>query len=265
VKSFCFESYGVNVRIESSSRTLLEEAISIARHSLLNRISEQAASSSDHVIVLRYRVGNIWMTFDGVDEGDAVSEAAWANYFDTRIRLLVGEYAPNLVFLHAGAVAWRGKAIILPGDSFAGKSTLVAELVRRGAEYLSDEYAILDSGANVHAFPRDIGMRHNGNSSEPYFLSPAALAAHIPSEPVPARLVLLAQYRARARWHPVELTHGQGVLEIIPHAISIRAKTRSTLATLKTLSTRAIILRTLRGDARNCSRKIIDFVDKTMM
>jgi len=47
----------------------------------------------------------------------------------------VAEHAPDYIFVHAGVVAWRGRAIILPGVSFAGKSSLVAELVRAGATY----------------------------------------------------------------------------------------------------------------------------------
>ncbi len=37
------------------------------------------------------------------------------------------------LWLHAGAVAWRGRALVLPGSPFAGKSTLVAALLDRGA------------------------------------------------------------------------------------------------------------------------------------
>ena len=40
--------------------------------------------------------------------------------------------------LHAAAVAWQGRAIVIPGHSHAGKSTLTAALLRAGAGYLSD-------------------------------------------------------------------------------------------------------------------------------
>src|SRR5277367_3536052 len=42
--------------------------------------------------------------------------------------------------VHAGAVLWRGRALLLPGGTHAGKSSLVTELLRRGATYYSDEY-----------------------------------------------------------------------------------------------------------------------------
>ena len=58
--------------------------------------------------------------------------------------LVMGARTRQWVFLHAGVVGWGGRALLLPGRSFAGKSTLVEALVRAGAIYYSDEYAVLD-------------------------------------------------------------------------------------------------------------------------
>src|SRR6201989_340392 len=60
---------------------------------------------------------------------------------ESDLRLYVAERARRRVFVHAGAVGWRGRAILIPGRSFSGKTTLVAELVKAGAKYYSDEYA----------------------------------------------------------------------------------------------------------------------------
>lgn len=50
----------------------------------------------------------------------------------------------RLLFIHAGAVAFAGRGMILVGQSGAGKTSTVAALVRKGAAYLSDEVALLD-------------------------------------------------------------------------------------------------------------------------
>src|SRR6476646_7063652 len=50
-------------------------------------------------------------------------------------RHTVAALSPQRVFVHAGVVGLRGGAIVIPGASFSGKTTLVAELVRRGASY----------------------------------------------------------------------------------------------------------------------------------
>ena len=64
--------------------------------------------------------------------------------FATRLKAYIAEMARRRVFVHAGAVGWHGKAIIIPGRSMSGKTSLVRELVRAGAIYYSDEYAVLD-------------------------------------------------------------------------------------------------------------------------
>ena len=49
----------------------------------------------------------------------------------------------DMVAIHSGVVAWNGCAALLPGASHAGKTTLVTGLLKRGAVYSSDEYALL--------------------------------------------------------------------------------------------------------------------------
>jgi hypothetical protein len=83
-----------------------------------------------------------------------------------QLMIHVAEYAPDFVFVHAGVVAWQGRALLLPGVSHAGKSTLVAELVRAGATYYSDEFALLDSQGRVHPFARDLRIRQPGKPDQ---------------------------------------------------------------------------------------------------
>ncbi len=52
---------------------------------------------------------------------------------ESDLRLFVAEVARHRVFVHAGVVGWKGRAIVIPGRSYSGKSTMVAELVRAGA------------------------------------------------------------------------------------------------------------------------------------
>src|SRR5262249_31683129 len=62
----------------------------------------------------------------------------------------VAQRSREMLFVHAGVVGWRGLAIVVPGRSHTGKSTLIAELVRHGATYWSDEFAVLDDAGRVH-------------------------------------------------------------------------------------------------------------------
>ena len=113
--------------------------------------------------------------------------------FESDLQLHVAELAPRYVFVHAGVVGWRGRAILLPGRSMAGKSVLVAEWLRAGATDHSDEYAVLDGRGRVHPYapparPSDgeRGARPAGAGS-PERLRPKAAcgAAHRPRRAVP--------------------------------------------------------------------------------
>src|SRR5438876_5612788 len=47
--------------------------------------------------------------------------------FDRDVQAYVAEAARGRVFVHAGVVGWEGRAIVLPGRTFTGKTTLTAE------------------------------------------------------------------------------------------------------------------------------------------
>lgn len=55
--------------------------------------------------------------------------------FENDVQMHVAETSPHYVFVHAGVVGWRGRAILVPGRSFTGKTTLVTALLRLGATY----------------------------------------------------------------------------------------------------------------------------------
>jgi hypothetical protein len=157
--SFTFESYGVTVRLRSNLPAMLAKAESVARVSLLGNVSVIGRKNVDLDIELIKEGRTYLLRQNGEYVADGTSSLKFFKYFDSVIRASVGENAPELVFLHGGVVGWKGKAIVLPADSFKGKSTIVAELVRQGATYLSDDFALFDKDGSVHAFARPISMR----------------------------------------------------------------------------------------------------------
>ena len=82
--------------------------------------------------------------------------------FDSWVRFSVAELTDRRVFVHAGVVGWKNRAILIPGKSFAGKTSLVAELVKAGATYYSDEFAVLDSQGLVHPYHKPLSLREPG-------------------------------------------------------------------------------------------------------
>jgi hypothetical protein len=58
----------------------------------------------------------------------------------------------DLLFLHAAAVEWKGKAYLLAAESGSGKSTTTWALLHRGFGYVSDELSAIDL-STMQVFP----------------------------------------------------------------------------------------------------------------
>jgi hypothetical protein len=85
---------------------------------------------------------------------------ALADYVYLKILNTVQTEVRSHVLIHAGAVARRGRGLIVAADSWHGKTTMVVEAVRRGADFLSDEIAAIGrADGRVHAYPRALGLR----------------------------------------------------------------------------------------------------------
>jgi hypothetical protein len=109
----------------------------------------------------------------------------------------VAQRSRQMLFVHAGVIGWRGLAIVVPGRSHTGKSTLVAELVRRGAVYYSDEFAVLDDLGLVHPYRRPLVLR--GQTTPPPDLR--LVRADAP-EPLPIGVVVAGRYQPGVTWRP---------------------------------------------------------------
>ena len=168
--------------------------------------------------------------------------------FESDLRLYVAELATHRVFVHAGVVGWKGQGLVIPGRSYSGKSTLVAELVRAGATYYSDEYAVLDSRGRVHPFSKPIELREEGEFTQTK-ITAAELGGHSGTRPLPVGLVLMTQFKSGARWRPRKLTAGRGVLEMLFNTVSARRSPERALATLQRVTSQAEVLKGVRGNA----------------
>lgn len=179
--------------------------------------------------------------------------------FETDVTQYVAEYARRRLFVHAGVVEWGGRAIVIPGRSFSGKSTLVAELVRLGATYYSDEYAVLDGEGRVHPYPRPLSIRGDGRKPAKV---PVEELGGLPGDgPAPVGVVAVAPYRAGVRWRPRTLTAGQGVLELLANTVSARHQPAMALATLHKVFSEATVLKGTRGEAGATASALLDFMD----
>lgn len=180
---------------------------------------------------------------------------------ESHLHLSIAEAARGRLFVHAGVVGWRGRAIVLPGRTFSGKTTLVAALVRAGATYYSDEYAVFDARGRVHPYPIALSVRdETGERSRKY---PAdALGRPLGVRPLPVGLVALSRYRPGGRWRPRLLSPGQAMLELLANTVAARLRPKAALATLTKVVSQAPMLKGTRGEAGELVAAILDKFDR---
>lgn len=263
IRPFVFESFGVVIKIDGNVQQIIDDGEKVARASLLNWLRPVKRKKADVSFYLTRTKTRYVLHQD--DEGIASSRGKkkFFKFFDGIIRITVGENAKDRVFIHAGAVGWKGKGIILPAESFKGKSTLVAELVRQGAEYYSDDFAIFDKDGLLHPFPRIISMRTT-DGVYPYEITVESLGGKAATKPLPVGLVLFTQYESSKKWKPVKITAGKGVLEMIPFVLPMRKTPEFSMRVLKSIAGRAIMIGSRRGAAKEFAKALLDFVDKNV-
>lgn len=176
--------------------------------------------------------------------------------FDTHLRAAFAEFSRKKLFVHAGVVGWNGKAIVFPGKSQAGKSTLIAELVKAGATYFSDEYAVLDEQGRVHPFAKPLSLR-DPITSRQRETPVQALGGVAARRPLPVGLVVMTRYRDDARWTPEPLAPAQGALEIMANTIAARRWPSLAVSVIGAVADRAPFIRSDRGEARAMVARII--------
>ena len=178
---------------------------------------------------------------------------------ESEMRFSVAAGAQGRTFVHAGVVGWRGHAILVPGRSRSGKTTLVAELVKSGALYYSDEFAVLDGRGRVHPFAKSLSIREGGCARHEVVRRRRAeeLGGSCGEQPLPVGLVVLASYRPGAEWRPATLTRGQAVLEMLAHTVPARLRPEASLAALERAVACATVLRGERGAASEVAARLL--------
>lgn len=180
---------------------------------------------------------------------------------ESHLQIHVATNAVNRLVLHAGVVGWRGRAIVLPGYSFRGKSTLVAELLRRGATYYSDEYAVLDADGLVHPYARRLSLRSPGRMIGARYAA-ADFGAETGSMPLPVGVVAFLKYRPAGRWAPRRLSAGQAVWEMLDYGMNTRRHPEAALLALQRATAKASCWKGYRGEAAEAADRLLQLAEE---
>lgn len=178
--------------------------------------------------------------------------------FAEHARLLTALYAKERLFVHAGVVGWQGHAILIPGRSLSGKTTLVQALVKAGAVYYSDEFAVLDREGCTHPYPLPLSIRTADGTVTKAPIT--VLGGQIGSEPLPVKLILMTRYVDDARWQPQTLPPAQAMLALMDNTVAARREPQFSMPILRTTVLRARTVSSTRGEAESTVPDILKLV-----
>jgi len=177
--------------------------------------------------------------------------------FEIDLELYIADRAPRHTFVHAGVVGWNGKAIVIPGRSHSGKSSLVSALVKAGATYYSDEYAVLDERGRVHPYPIPLAIRPDNGKDAPTIYTAEDLGGLTGRRPLSVGLVLVTRYVNGKRFSPRRMSAGRAVLVLLANTLPARRRPQRTLDVLTRVVSHAHVLRGPRGEAATVVPEIL--------
>jgi len=254
----CFGAFGVSWELRSDDIS--------AYHALIERLPPGSAACTGKTLARAYTVRTLAATLsesgvshmlaaDGKPLVRSSEISAVADAFEENLKWLVAERSPRRVFLHAGVVGWRDRAIVIVGGPRTGKSTLVRALVASGATYFSDDYAVLE-GNLVQPYPsRQLQWPEPANALS-YWLDELA-PARAP-KPVPVGVVLFAPYQPGASFKPKLISRGKSLLGMFKHAVAAQRNPAQVLRALETVSRRCNALEGVRGDAHSVASYLLE-------
>jgi hypothetical protein len=172
----------------------------------------------------------------------------------------------GLLALHAGAVEYDGLGLVLPAEMEAGKTTLVAGLVRAGFAYLSDEAATLDPDTGwVQPYPKPLSIDQGSWALFPelepdaelptddyknhqWQVPPDAIRAHALGRSCPIGTIAFPSYTKGAETALEPLSRAEALVELAKNTFRFKDQARTALDQLARIVRDAVCYRLTIGD-----------------
>lgn len=255
---FSFSAYGTRLGARVSDPELLEP--------LQKRLPLESGITNEPVVDRLFSIMSrntntgkqrYNLYWDHILFGKELSLEDMLDKFDAIASLAVAELSDEKLFVHAGVVGWQGKAILIPGKSQSGKTTLVKELVKCGATYYSDEFAIIDDQGHVIPYPKQLSVRSPGSFKQ-QDVAVEALGGKIGDKRLPVGLVIVSHYKKGAKWEPGLLSPGNGLLSILENTHSAQRAPQRAIEILKNVANSSRFLNGNRGEAHIVARTLLN-------
>ena len=254
-----FEQFGVRFGIRTDSPHLMEHIIA--------RLPPgwSALPANDVDVLFSLRVGRparrgvrrYQMLYEGIRlRQRALDQDALLDALESALLIALAERAKDWTFVHAGVVGWQDQAILIPGTTLSGKTSLVAALLRAGATFYSDDLAVIDSRGWVHPYPTPLSIRETPGARQ-VPVEPAAFGAATGAKALPVGLVAFTKFQTGASWMPKPLPAGQAMLALLQHTSALRTRPRTVLQSLERMMAGAAAYSGLRGDALETAERLL--------
>jgi len=179
----------------------------------------------------------------------------------------------DFLLIHAGAVRTPGgQGIVLPGPSGAGKTTLVAALVRGGFAYLSEEAAAIDPvERKLYPYPRAFTMKRELTELFPDIQIPPARTGwvngqiHLRAEdlradslgsPCDVGFIIAPRYLEGAPTEVTPMTPAEAVVELGRNALNLSVYGSRALPVFGDVARGARSYRMVSGDLDDAVRTV---------
>lgn len=216
-----------------------------------------------------YRIGQtqqeiLELSIDGAEPITCLSASSASARIESDLHHWLATYTRDYLFVHAGCVGWRNRAIVLPGRSYAGKTTMTRALVEAGATYYSDDYAVVDQDGMIWPFPRQLYVRPI-TPDPPHRLDPVAKNWPIGRLPIRAILVAELRFDRKAGWNVEHLTHGQSTLALLDNTVAARERPGDSLRMMARVMDSAVGIKGTRGSIEESTSRLLAMVDDLLM
>lgn len=261
VAAAAITAYGVRVGLRTDSPALLAElrarvppgsrpTRSTVMHLLyaMRKYERETGRGERHAVYVGYAGETPFV--------ETADRAAALAVFESIVQFDVAATSTRRVFVHAGVVAWKGGAIVLPARSMRGKSRLVDALVRAGASYYSDEFAVIDERGRVHAFRIPLSLRDGDGGVRRMSMTGPADATAL--TPLPIGVVVSTWHETGAVWGPRRGSSGESMMALLSNTVRARLAPGQTLKVLARAVHGAVMLEGPRGEADDVAPLLLE-------
>jgi hypothetical protein len=266
------ELRGVPVRLEAGDDDLAATLARLYAASFARAVGSAPAADELSASIARVGDGHR-IAVEGRDERIEPDATAGVRALHHELLQALMVRRRELYFVHAAVVTWRGRALVLPGLSRAGKSTLALALVLAGAGFLSDELLAFTPENRAEPLPRALKLRDEcvhafpelahafTGSGEGRSVPFEALRADVVAAPAALGAVAVPRWDPAATDRPEPITRGEALLALAASSLNFGAHRAGSLDRLADLVGDAATFALAWNDPRAAARNLLAELD----